>query len=198
MDVRSGLSLAPSVSTLPCVTARSWPFDMTKWISNHSESISRKPRSGGASSQSLRRLPVCWSVSVRWRAIGKAGSSCRGAIEEASLYEYVEAAPQGCEAPSASAEGDPHVMRHPAITRLVEAGLDLPIIRKISGHKRSQWCCGMCTSTAPTATTPLQQSTARFLTRLHQAAHTDRAGRLHRGYAAHKNGSDPIGTDGGT
>ena len=29
----------------------------------------------------------------------------------------------------------PHVMRHTAITRLVEAGVDLPTIRRISGHK---------------------------------------------------------------
>jgi len=29
----------------------------------------------------------------------------------------------------------PHVMRHTAITRLVKAGVDLPTIRKISGHK---------------------------------------------------------------
>jgi len=29
----------------------------------------------------------------------------------------------------------PHVMRHTAITRLVEAGIDLPTIQRISGHK---------------------------------------------------------------
>ena len=29
----------------------------------------------------------------------------------------------------------PHVMRHTAITRLVQAGVDLPTIQKISGHK---------------------------------------------------------------
>jgi integrase len=29
----------------------------------------------------------------------------------------------------------PHVMRHTAITRLVKAGVDLPTIQKISGHK---------------------------------------------------------------
>jgi integrase len=29
----------------------------------------------------------------------------------------------------------PHVMRHTAITRLVEAGVDLPTIQRISGHK---------------------------------------------------------------
>ena len=29
----------------------------------------------------------------------------------------------------------PHVMRHTAITRLVKAGIDLPTIQKISGHK---------------------------------------------------------------
>ena len=29
----------------------------------------------------------------------------------------------------------PHVMRHTAITKLVQAGVDLPTIQKISGHK---------------------------------------------------------------
>ncbi|WP_245995367.1 tyrosine-type recombinase/integrase [Sphingomonas olei] len=29
----------------------------------------------------------------------------------------------------------PHVMRHTAITRLVKAGVDLPTVQKISGHK---------------------------------------------------------------
>ena len=29
----------------------------------------------------------------------------------------------------------PHVMRHTAITKLVQAGLDLPTIQKISGHR---------------------------------------------------------------
>jgi integrase len=29
----------------------------------------------------------------------------------------------------------PHVMRHTAITRLVQAGVDLPTIQRISGHK---------------------------------------------------------------
>jgi site-specific recombinase XerD len=29
----------------------------------------------------------------------------------------------------------PHVMRHTAITNLVKAGVDLPTIQKISGHK---------------------------------------------------------------
>ncbi len=29
----------------------------------------------------------------------------------------------------------PHVMRHTAITNLVEAGVDLPTIQRISGHK---------------------------------------------------------------
>jgi site-specific recombinase XerD len=29
----------------------------------------------------------------------------------------------------------PHVMRHTSITNLVEAGVDLPTIQKISGHK---------------------------------------------------------------
>ena len=29
----------------------------------------------------------------------------------------------------------PHVMRHTAITALVQAGVDLPTIQKISGHK---------------------------------------------------------------
>jgi integrase len=29
----------------------------------------------------------------------------------------------------------PHVMRHTAITNLVQAGVDLPTIQKISGHK---------------------------------------------------------------
>jgi hypothetical protein len=29
----------------------------------------------------------------------------------------------------------PHVLRHTAITRLVKAGIDLPTIQKISGHK---------------------------------------------------------------
>lgn len=29
----------------------------------------------------------------------------------------------------------PHVMRHTAITALVKAGIDLPTIQKISGHK---------------------------------------------------------------
>lgn len=29
----------------------------------------------------------------------------------------------------------PHVMRHTAITRLVQAGADLPTIKRISGHK---------------------------------------------------------------
>src|SRR5260370_5930871 len=29
----------------------------------------------------------------------------------------------------------PHVMRPPAITKLVQAGVDLPTIQKISGHK---------------------------------------------------------------
>src|SRR5439155_14098579 len=29
----------------------------------------------------------------------------------------------------------PHVMRHTAITKLVQAGIDLPTIQKISGHK---------------------------------------------------------------
>ncbi|HJM52326.1 MAG TPA: tyrosine-type recombinase/integrase, partial [Alphaproteobacteria bacterium] len=29
----------------------------------------------------------------------------------------------------------PHVMRHTAITRLVQAGVDLPTIQTISGHK---------------------------------------------------------------
>ena len=32
-------------------------------------------------------------------------------------------------------EVTPHVMRHTAITRLVEAGVDLPTIQRISGHK---------------------------------------------------------------
>lgn len=32
----------------------------------------------------------------------------------------------------------PHVMRHTAITRLVRAGIDLPTIQKISGHKTYQ------------------------------------------------------------
>jgi site-specific recombinase XerD len=30
----------------------------------------------------------------------------------------------------------PHVMRHTAITALVQAGVDLPTIQKISGHRR--------------------------------------------------------------
>jgi len=29
----------------------------------------------------------------------------------------------------------PHVMRHTAITKLVQAGIDLPTIQRISGHK---------------------------------------------------------------
>jgi integrase len=29
----------------------------------------------------------------------------------------------------------PHVMRHTAITKLVQAGIDLPMIQRISGHK---------------------------------------------------------------
>jgi integrase len=29
----------------------------------------------------------------------------------------------------------PHVMRHTAITALVQVGVDLPTVRKISGHK---------------------------------------------------------------
>lgn len=29
----------------------------------------------------------------------------------------------------------PHVMRHTGITKLVEAGIDLPTIQRISGHK---------------------------------------------------------------
>jgi integrase len=29
----------------------------------------------------------------------------------------------------------PHVMRHTAITKLVQAGVDLPTIQRISGHK---------------------------------------------------------------
>jgi site-specific recombinase XerD len=29
----------------------------------------------------------------------------------------------------------PHVMRHTAITKLVKAGVDLPTIQRISGHK---------------------------------------------------------------
>lgn len=29
----------------------------------------------------------------------------------------------------------PHVMRHTAITRLVKAGVDLPTVQRISGHK---------------------------------------------------------------
>jgi hypothetical protein len=29
----------------------------------------------------------------------------------------------------------PHVMRHTAITHLVEAGVDLPTVQRISGHK---------------------------------------------------------------
>jgi site-specific recombinase XerD len=29
----------------------------------------------------------------------------------------------------------PHVMRHTAITKLVKAGIDLPTIQRISGHK---------------------------------------------------------------
>ena len=29
----------------------------------------------------------------------------------------------------------PHVMRHTAITRLVQAGIDIPTIQRISGHK---------------------------------------------------------------
>jgi len=29
----------------------------------------------------------------------------------------------------------PHVMRHTAITQIAQAGIDVPIIRKISGHK---------------------------------------------------------------
>jgi integrase len=33
------------------------------------------------------------------------------------------------------AEVTPHVMRHTAITRLVKAGIDLPTIQRISGHK---------------------------------------------------------------
>ena len=29
----------------------------------------------------------------------------------------------------------PHVMRHTAITKLVQAGVDLPTVQRISGHK---------------------------------------------------------------
>jgi len=29
----------------------------------------------------------------------------------------------------------PHVMRHTAITKLVQAGIDLPTVQRISGHK---------------------------------------------------------------
>ncbi|PTQ62998.1 phage integrase family protein [Sphingomonas sp. PP-CE-3G-477] len=29
----------------------------------------------------------------------------------------------------------PHVMRHTAITRLVKAGVDLPTVQRVSGHK---------------------------------------------------------------
>ena len=32
-------------------------------------------------------------------------------------------------------EVTPHVMRHTAITQLVKAGIDLPTIQRISGHK---------------------------------------------------------------
>ncbi len=34
-----------------------------------------------------------------------------------------------------SAKVTPHVMRHTAITNLVTAGVDLPTIQRISGHK---------------------------------------------------------------
>ena len=29
----------------------------------------------------------------------------------------------------------PHVMRHTAITKLVQAGVDLPTVQRVSGHK---------------------------------------------------------------
>lgn len=34
----------------------------------------------------------------------------------------------------------PHVMRHTAITKLVKAGIDLPTVQRVSGHKTLSWC----------------------------------------------------------
>ncbi len=39
----------------------------------------------------------------------------------------------------------PHVLRHTAITELVQAGVDLPTIQKVSGHKTLLWCCDTLT-----------------------------------------------------
>ncbi|GAD60309.1 hypothetical protein MBEBAB_2559 [Brevundimonas abyssalis TAR-001] len=48
----------------------------------------------------------------------------------------------------------PHVMRHTAITRLVEQGAPLATVQQISGHKTIQWCFATPTSAIPTLTTP--------------------------------------------
>lgn len=62
----------------------------------------------------------------------------------------------------------PHVMRHTAITNLVKAGVDLPTIQKISGHKKAGHDDALC----PVHGTHIDDAIAAidtvFLTRLHQ------------------------------
>jgi integrase len=89
---------------------------------------------------------------------------------------------QAVAAAGLEAEITPHVMRHTAITALVQAGVDLPTIQRISGHKtlamvmRYSHVHGLHILTAPS-----RRSAARFPELPeHETARTITP-RLHRG-----------------
>jgi Phage integrase family len=68
----------------------------------------------------------------------------------------------------------PHVMGHTALTKLVQAGVDLPTIQKIPGHK-TVWCCA-------TRTCNIDQAIRTIGQGLPDQQRTRQVARLHRNY----------------
>jgi site-specific recombinase XerD len=68
----------------------------------------------------------------------------------------------------------PHVMGHTALTKLVQAGVDLPTIQKIPGHK-TVWCCATRTCNIDRAIRTIGQG-------LPDQQRTRQVARLHRNY----------------
>ena len=76
----------------------------------------------------------------------------------------------------------PHVMRHTAITKLVQSGVDLPTIQSISGHKTIAMVLRYRTSTAPISTRRLRLSVVAYQNR----ERTKPLAQLHRHYTLHQ------------
>jgi site-specific recombinase XerD len=69
----------------------------------------------------------------------------------------------------------PHTLRHTAITRLVQAGVDLPTVPRISGHKTLAMVLRYSHVSAPhidAAIAALKHGRAGTTPKLHQASRT--------------------------